>query len=103
MADGFEMFQRDFELFAHQQAAELVAIRVIVQSMMVSIFGTHPTGAQLLSDLRANVLATLSVPLPPEAADDICKRELTKSQAEQFFDELCGAFPGLRTTPKFAS
>ena len=103
MADSFEMFQRDFEHFAHQQASELVAIRSIVQSMMVSVFGTHPNGAQLLSDLRANVLTTLSVRLPAEAADDVRKRELTKSQAEQFFDELCGAVPGATTTPKFSN
>ncbi len=93
-----EKFKRDFELFANQQDSDLRAIRVIFQMFLVSTFARHPKGTDFLNDLRSNVLDALSPPSPAESSDDARKRELTKSLTQQFFDELRGEFPGLKTT-----
>jgi hypothetical protein len=102
MSDSFKKFQEDFEVFANTQAAELAAVRTIFQSFLVSMFANHPQGTKLLNDLRADALATLSVQSPEEGSDQgrARLRELTKNQAERFFDELRGIFPGLQTTSK---
>ena len=100
MTNSFEEFQKRFEMFANKEAADLEAVRTIVQSLLVSMFGAHQNGTALLNDLRSDALATLSRPLTAEAAnqDQTKMREATKMAAEEFFEQLRGVFPNM--TPR---
>jgi hypothetical protein len=97
MAEAFEDFQRQFELFFNRERADSAAVRTILQSLLVSMFGSHPNGTALINDLRANVLATLDQPSSGEAtAPELGKmRQATRLRAELFFEELRKIFPGL--------
>src|SRR5262249_21989016 len=95
--EAFKEFQRQFELFLNQQRADAEAVRTIVQSLLVSMFGAHPNGTVLLNNLRSNVLTTLDRHSLSEAPDPSITRlrQATKTRAERFFDELREVFPGL--------
>jgi hypothetical protein len=92
MADSFTHFQRDFEIFANEQAAEIEAVRAILQSFLVSILSSHPQGSDLFDGLRTDALKRLANEITLASADAVRKAELVHLRAAQIFDEMAPVF-----------
>jgi hypothetical protein len=92
--DAFSRFELDFELFVSAEAAELEALRTIVQMLLVSLLSSHPQGAMLFSELRTNALARLDREAKVAAHDQdvMHKAEIVLQNATRIFDEMASAF-----------
>jgi hypothetical protein len=102
MTNSFQAFQKQFEVFANQQAAEITAHRTILQSLLVSMLADRPNGTDLINSLRSDALATLGQTSPGEAsnANFARSRQAARLQAEQFFEEMRSIFPGMKSTSR---
>ena len=92
--DAFSRFELDFEIFVSAEAAELEALRTIVQMLLVSLLSSHPQGATLFSELRTNALARLDreAKLAAHDQDVMHKAEIVLQNATRIFDEMAPAF-----------
>jgi hypothetical protein len=98
MGDSFKQFQKDFELFANQQAAEVEALHTILQGLLMHMFGAHPRGAELYQGLRGAVLDAFRKEATRQAGDQdaLRKTELGRARAEKFFDEMRPLFESFK-------
>jgi hypothetical protein len=88
------------EKFLDEMGTDVEATRTILQSLLVTMFSTDPNGLTHVSDLRRNVLATLSAASPDETNDqDLLQfRKASRQKVDAFFDGLNPIFPGLDLT-----
>src|SRR6267154_4269497 len=87
-------FEKTFEIFANQQAAELEAVRAILQLCLVSILSNHPQGRGLFDALRTEALKRLAneITLAGGDQDATRKAEFVSLYATRIFDEMAPAF-----------
>ena len=101
MADSFKRFQETFEIFANQQAAEIEAVRAVLQSFVTHILASHPEAPALFDGLRNATLKRLDTEIEHAGADQDAKRksEFVRLRATQIFDEMAPVFesPGSAT------
>jgi hypothetical protein len=92
--DSLARFQETFEIFANQQAAELEAVRAILQSFLVTILASHREGAALFADLRDDTLKRLAGEITRAGADQDAARkaEFVHLRATHILDEMTPAF-----------
>ena len=92
--DALEEFRRNFEIFANGQAAEIEAVRVVLQALLVSTFSMAPDGPAQFSTLRAMTLKRLEAETtdPGNDQDATRKAEFVLMRATQIFDEMAPAF-----------
>ena len=94
MSDSFKKFQETFEIFANEQAAEIEAMRAVLQGFLVNILATHPQGSVLFQSLRDDVQARLEIETkrPDNDQDATRKAEFVHLRATQIFDEMAPVF-----------
>ena len=94
MADGFKEFQKTFEIFTNSQAAELEAVRHVLQSLVVALLPQSPQGAEAFSNLRSESLRRLAddTNRPHYDQDQRRKAELVLQRATEIFDEMAPAY-----------
>lgn len=94
MPDSFREFQRTFEIFANQQAAEIEAVRAVLQGLVVRSLSGNPQKAALFSQLRDDVLGRLETAAKQNALDQAKKRkaEFVLQNATLILDEMAPAF-----------
>ncbi len=99
MSDDLKRIQKTFEIFANQQAAEIEAVRAVLQGFLVSILSNHRQGAALFQSLQNDVLERLETETkhPDNDQDAIRKAEFVHLRATQIFDEMAPVF-GLSAT-----
>ena len=99
MTDSFKRLQQTFEIFANQQAAEIEAVRAVLQGFLVNILSKHPQGPELFQSLRDDVLGMLETETkhPDNDQDAIRKAEFVHLRATHIFDEMAPVF-GLKAT-----
>jgi hypothetical protein len=87
-------FEKTFEIFANEQAAEIEAVRAVLQSFLVNILSSHPEGAMLFDNLRTETLKRLADDSTLAGADKqaVRKAEFVHLRATQIFDEVAPAF-----------
>jgi len=93
MSESFEKFQARFEIFANQQAAEVEAVRAILQEFLRASLATNPERTKLFLALRKNVDARLAETTNSVSHDQDATRkaQLVQFRAAQIFDELAPA------------
>jgi hypothetical protein len=89
MDESDEEFQKRFEIFANTQAADLEAIRAILESLIILVFGTFPRGNEMVVELQKITLTTLREERD-KATDTDAKRKaaLALAQAEPILKYL---------------
>jgi hypothetical protein len=94
MTDEPTNFERTFEIFANEQAAEIEAVRAVLQSFLVGILSKHPQGPALFDDLRTETLSRLATETTLSGADQeaLRKAEFVHLRATQILDEMAPAF-----------
>jgi hypothetical protein len=94
MSESFKRFQKTFEIFANKQAAEIEAVRAVLQGFVVSILSVHPQRATLFADLRSLVIARLDSQTKNASGDQDAKRkaEFVVHEATLIFDEMAPVF-----------
>jgi hypothetical protein len=94
MSETFERMQRDFEIFVNAQAAEIEAVRAVLQCFLVAVLSNHPEGTALFSDLRTETLRRLALEKAHAGNDQDAARkaELVHTRAAQIFDEMAPVF-----------
>jgi hypothetical protein len=83
-------FTSDFERVLNEQSADLTVFRLMLKTMLVSIFRNVPDRAELVADLRRKSLAAIdraSICAQLPAADEM-QKQLTLMRGEMFFQEL---------------
>ena len=92
--DSFKNFQETFEIFANKQAAEIEAVRAVLQGFLVSILSTHAEGPALFQSLRDNVLESLDTETknPDNDQDATRKAAFVHFEATLIFDEMNPVF-----------
>jgi len=94
VTDELTQFEKTFEIFANEQAAEIEAVRAVLQSFLVNILSSHPEGAMLFDNLRTETLKRLADDSTLAGADKqaVRKAEFVHLRATQIFDEMAPAF-----------
>ncbi len=94
MADSLKKFQKTFEIFANEQAAEIEAVRAVLQCFVVQILNNHPQGPKLFVSLRDETLKRLDTETKHPDNDQDAKRkaEFVHLRASQIFDEMAPVF-----------
>jgi len=94
MSESFEKFQARFEIFANQQAAELEAVRAVLQEFLRASLATNPEKEKLFLTLHKNVDGRLAEVTSSASHDQDATRkaQLVQFRAAQIFDELAPAF-----------
>ncbi len=99
MSSSFKKFQETFEIFANQQAAEIEAVRAVLQGFLTAVLRAQRQGPAAFQSLRDDVLARLETETKRSDSDQdaIRKAVFVHLRAEEIFDELAPAF-GLEPT-----
>jgi hypothetical protein len=84
-----QSFEERFEIFANTQAADLEAIRTILESLIILIFGTFPRGNEMMLEVQRIALHTLREERA-KATDEDGKRkaDLVLTQAKPILEYL---------------
>jgi hypothetical protein len=83
-------FPADFERVLNEQSADLTVFRLMLKTMLLSIFANVPDRAELVADLRRKSLAAIDrMPFCAQVgAGGEMQKQLARMRGELFFQEL---------------
>ena len=84
-----QSFEERFEIFANTQAADLEAIRTILESLIILMFGTFPRGDEMMSEVQRIALQMLREERAKATDEDAKKKaDLVLAQAQPILSYL---------------
>jgi hypothetical protein len=94
MNDSFKKFQERFDIFANQQAAEIEAVKAVLQEFIRASLATNPEKERLFLALKKRVDDRLAEAANEPSLDQDAQRkaQLVQFRAARIFDELAPAF-----------
>lgn len=97
--------QQNIEIFLNEQRADLTVFRVIVQCFLLNTVQNSPHAAELLSEMKTQVLGSLAqTKISGEDAEGSERlKQLTMLRAEDFFLELEEALGMHETKPDLSA
>jgi hypothetical protein len=94
MSKAQEAFARRFEIFANEQAAEIEAVRTVLQVFVLHILSAHPSRSELFASLESTVLERLDneTTLQTPNSNERRKASLVYERASLMLEEMAPAF-----------